>query len=365
MPKDKKTNIKVIDLFCWIGGITRWFIDENLNVVAGIDFEWSCKFGYEKNNKGAEFIHKDIREVTSDEIDWIYGDDCDLKILVGCAPCQPFSWMNTNKWDYFYDQDKANSRSPLDKFAHIIENTLPTIVSMENVANLANEKKYPAFVHFLNVLRDNKYHVKFEVVNTSEYGIPQNRKRLVLLASRLGDISLIAPWLEKKVSVRDTISSLPPMWIGEIHPSDPYHRTQDMSPLNKQRIRIIPKNGGTLAKSWYDHLVPDCHKKTSWKSYSCSVYARMKWDEPAPTLTTLCLGIWNGRYGHPEQDRAISLREAALIQTFPMDYQFTEDTKNYNLHKVAKYIGNAVPVKLWQIIAKSIKLHLEVNWISA
>lgn len=355
---DKKPNIKVIDLFCWIGGITRWFIDEDLNVVAGIDFEGSCKFGYEANNKWAQFIHKDIREVKTEEIEWLYGEDCDMKILVWCAPCQPFSGMNNNKWDYFYDSDKANSRSPLDKFAHLVETTLPTIVSMENVANLANKEKYPAFVHFLDVLEKNKYSVWCEVIDTSDFWIPQKRKRLVLLASRLWDIELIKPEIQKKTTVYDVLKDLPPIGIGETHPSDPYHRSQDMSPLNRERIKVIPKNGWTLARSGADHLMPACHKKASGKSYSCSVYGRMRWDEPSPTLTTLCLWLWNGRYWHPEQDRAISLREAAIIQTFPKDYQFTEDTKNYNLHKVAKYIGNAVPVKLGQIIAKSIKLHL-------
>ena len=134
-------KLKVIDLFCWIGWITRGFVNKNLEVVAGIDFEGSCKFWYEKNNKWAKFIHKDIREVTSSEIEKLYGNNCEIKILVWCAPCQPFSWMNTKKSNYFFDKEKANSRSPLDKFASLVEQTLPTIVSMENVANLANENR--------------------------------------------------------------------------------------------------------------------------------------------------------------------------------------------------------------------------------
>ncbi len=357
-------KVKVIDLFCWIWWITRGFVNKKFEVVAWIDFEWSCKFWYEKNNNGAKFIHKDIRDVNKEEIESLYWNDCNIRVLVWCAPCQPFSWMNTKKSDYFFDEDKANLRSPLDKFASLVEETLPTIVSMENVANLANKEKYPAFKHFLDVLDKNKYTVSYKVVDTSDYGIPQKRRRLVLLASRLWNIELIETTSSKKKTVYETIAHLPPIWIWETHPNDPYHRTQWMSELNKTRIKAIPKNGWTLAKTkWAEHLVVDCHKKDSWKAYGCSVYGRMKWDEPSPTLTTLCLGIWNGRYGHPEQDRAISLREASLIQTFPIDYEFTENKKEYNLQKVVRQIGNAVPVKLGEVIAESIKNHLNKYWI--
>ena len=354
----KKKNIRVIDLFCGIGGITRGFVDEWFRVVAGIDIMEGCKFGYEANNSGAQFIHKDIRDVTPEELNKHYWKDCDMKILVGCAPCQPFSGMNNNKGDYFYDSDKANSRSPLDKFAELVESIKPDIVSMENVANLMNETKYPAFSHFLETLRKNGYTVDYKVVDASAYGVPQKRKRLVLLASRLWEIKLIPPTHEKPVTVRETIGWLPRMGIGETHPSDRYHRTQQMSNLNKERIKWIPKDWGNLTKA-PEHLIPECHKKGTGKSYSHGVYARMRWDEPSPTLTTLCLGIGNGRYGHPEQDRAISVREAALIQTFPMDYEFAKENEEWSSHDIAKYIGNAVPVKLGQAIAKSIKNHIQ------
>ena len=355
MGKIKK--IKVIDLFCGIGWITRWFVNEGFNVVAGIDFVESCRFGYEKNNNGAKFIHKDIREVTWEELDELYSEDCDVKVLVWCAPCQPFSWMNSNKVDYYFDPQKANTRSPLDKFAELIEKTQPDIVSMENVANLANMEKYPAFKHFLDVLEKNWYKYDYQIVDTSTYWIPQKRKRLVLLASKFWDIKLIDSTWEKPMTLREAIGHLPKIWIGETHSEDLYHRTQEMSTLNKKRIKYIPKNWWNL--KWApDYLIPECHKKLSGKTYSSSVYARMKWDEPSPTLTTQCLWIWNGRYEHPEQDRAISLREAAIIQTFPQDYEFVEDTSNYCLREVVKYIGNAVPVRLGQVIAKSIRMHI-------
>lgn len=351
-------NIRVIDLFCGIWGITRGFVDEGFRVVAGIDFMEGCKFGYEANNGWAQFVHKDIREVTPEELNSHYGKDCDMKILVGCAPCQPFSGMNTKKSDYFYDPDKANSRSPLDKFAELVEAIKPEIVSMENVANLMDQKKYPAFTHFLETLEKNGYKTSYQIVDASAYGVPQKRRRLVLLASRLGEIKLIDPTHEKPVTVREIIGKLPKIWIWECHPSDPYHRTQQMSDLNRERMKWIPKNGGNLSQAAPESLIPECHKKSTGKTYKHSVYARMRWDEPAPTLTTMCLGIGNGRYGHPEQDRAISAREAALIQTFPSDYRFAENEKEYSVGDVAKYIGNAVPVKLGQAIAKSIQHHI-------
>ena len=265
--------------------------------------------------------------------------------------------MNTKKSDYFYNPERANIRSPLDKFAELIEEVKPDIVSMENVANLMNEEKYPAFSHFRKTLEKNGYKVKFRIVDTSKYGIPQNRRRLVLLASKLGEIKLIPETHKNAVTIREIIGNLPPIGIGETHPSDPYHRTQQMSALNQERIAWIPKDGGNLSGA-PEHLIPECHRKSTGKSYCRNVYARMRWDEPSPTLTTLCLGIGNGRYGHPEQDRAISIREAALIQTFPLDYRFVENEKEYTIRDVSKYIGNAVPVKLGQVIARSIKNHL-------
>ena len=175
---DKKPNIKVIDLFCWIGGITRWFIDEDLNVVAGIDFEGSCKFGYEANNKWAQFIHKDIREVKTEEIEWLYGEDCDMKILVWCAPCQPFS-AHTNKSRE--EQSGKNRWRLLDSFGGLVEEVKPDFVSMENVTNLQNQDVFRTFVA---TLERAGYFVRPNIVYCPDYGIPQKRKRLILLASK-------------------------------------------------------------------------------------------------------------------------------------------------------------------------------------
>lgn len=344
------SNVKVVDLFCGIGGMTHGFENEGFKVIAGVDFDKTCIYGYEKNNH-AKFIHKDIAEFTSKELLNLYGDS-ELKVLIGCAPCQRYSGLNKKKG---YGTVKA----PLEIFADLIKETQPHVVSMENVRGLADTNKYPEFSNFLRTLKDNGYSVSYQVVDTSNYGIPQRRQRLVLLASRLGEISLLPPThKDKKVTVRDTICHLPPIDDGETLTNDRLHKARKLSSLNKKRIESTPKNGGN-SESWDKTLLPECYKKESGDTYRKTVYGRMRWDEPAPTMTTQCTGLGNGRFGHPEQNRAITLREAALIQTFPMDYEFVPPDAEVVTRHVAKFIGNAVPVRLGCIIAQSIKQHLD------
>ena len=158
--------------------------------------------------------------------------------------------------------------------------------------------------------------------------------------------------------MRDTIAVLPPIEAGGTCPSDPLHRCRKLSPLNMRRMLATPYGGSW--KDWPDDLLLECHKKSKGKSFG-SVYGRMVWEEPAPTMTTLCTGIGNGRFGHPEQNRAISVREAALFQTFPITYHFFENEDEVSLVKASRYIGNAVPPKLGEVIAESIRQHIRKN----
>lgn len=349
---NSKSKIKVIDLFCGIGGLTHGLIKEGLDVVAGIDNDSTCKFGYEYNNK-AQFIDSDILKVTPDQINKLFGNKKNtVRVLAGCAPCQPFSRLNLKKVT-------EKQLEPLGKFAQLIAQTQPDIVSMENVSGLADTKKYPVFAKFLKTLEDNGYQYKYEVVDVSEYGVPQKRRRLVLLASKFGDIQLIKKThADKRVTVRDVIGNLDPINHGESSKKDPLHRARKLDPINLARIKATPKNGGN-SESWSEDLMLKCHKKESGKTYRSTVYGRMRWDEPAPTMTTQCIGLGNGRFGHPSQNRAISLREAAIFQTFPNNYKFVESEDKIIVAKVAKFIGNAVPVQLGSVIGKSIKAHLE------
>ncbi len=348
----RKEQLKVIDLFCGIGGLSHGLIKEGLDVIAGVDNDNSCKFGYEYNNK-AKFIHSDILDVNAKEIEKLFGPkDEAIRVLVGCAPCQPFSRLNLK-------QVTNKQLEPLEKFAHLIKETLPDIVSMENVRGLADVERYPVFKTFMDTLDEGGYKCKYEIVNVSDYGIPQSRKRLVLLASRFGEIELIKKThKDKKITVRDAIKNLEPINSGEVSKSDPLHRARKLSPINTKRIKATPHNGGD-SRSWDNSLILACHKKDSGRTYRDTVYGRMRWDAPSPTMTTQCIGLGNGRFGHPEQDRAISLREAAIFQTFPKGYLFTNPKDPLFLTQVAKFIGNAVPVRMGSVIGKSIKHHLE------
>lgn len=344
-------DAKVVDLFCGIGGLTHGFVKSGFDVVAGIDNDSKCKYGYEYNNN-TTFIDKDISDVSADELKALYSDTKGLKILVGCAPCQPFSMLNLN-------EISKKQLQPLEKFAKLIEEVGPEIVSMENVKGLI---KNPIFQKFLNVLSKNGYNYSYKIVDFSDYGVPQKRLRLVLLASKLGEISLIPPThVNNKKTVRDAIAKLEPITDGEISKKDPLHRTRLLSPLNKKRIKATPKDGGN-SRSWNDELILECHKKETGKTYRGTVYGRMSWDKPSPTMTTQCTGLGNGRYGHPEQDRAISLREAAILQTFPKSYKFADPKDKIITSHMSRFIGNAVPVRAGEVIAKSIEKHmLEIN----
>ena len=347
----RRKSLKVIDLFCGIGGLSHGLIKEGLDVVAGIDNDDTCKFGYEYNNR-AKFIHKDILDVSENEINRLFGEkDKTIRVLVGCAPCQPFSKLT-------FEKVTKRKLKPLERFAHLIETTLPDIVSMENVRDLANTEKYSTFKDFLDTLKNNGYEYSYEVVNVSDYGVPQSRKRLVLLASRFGKIKLIEKTHEKKkVTVRDAIKNLEPIKSGETSKSDRLHRARKLGDTNLKRIKSTPHDGGD-SSGWHESLVLECHKRGNGKDYRTSVYGRMCWDKPAPTMTTHCVSLGNGRFGHPEQDRAISLREAAIFQTFPKNYCFVAPQKPIVVRDVAKFIGNAVPVKLGAVIGRSIKKHV-------
>ncbi|MDR3339229.1 MAG: DNA cytosine methyltransferase [Candidatus Symbiothrix sp.] len=347
--QDIKKNSAVIDLFCGIGGLSQGFVLEGYNVISGYDNDKSCRYAFESNNH-AKFYEEDIFKLNGKDLNEQFGDK--LKILVGCAPCQPFS-----TYSFRVRKKDPKKINLLYSFSRLIEETQPTIVSMENVPQLVDFAKFTIFQDFCDRLKSLNYFVSYQVVYCPDYGIPQKRKRLVLLASKLGEISLISPTHapDRYITVRNIIGNLSPVKAGEYDPQDPLHRARKLSDMNLKRIQQA-KEGGTW-KDWNDELLPECFKRKSGNTYR-SVYGRMKWDEPAPTMTTHCTGLGNGRFGHPEQDRAITLREAALIQSFPMEYKFYESIDKYNPSVICKQIGNAVPPKLGQIIAKSIKEHL-------
>lgn len=344
-------RIEVIDLFCGIGGLSYGMKTAGFNILAGFDLDHTCKYAYETNT-GGKFIYKDITAVTAEDIRPRYSKGA-IRILAGCAPCQPFSSYA------FKNKDKdPNKYDLLYEFGRLVRDVKPDIVTMENVPAIRKFKLKPVLPDFVSLLEKEGYHVWYDVVYCPDFGIPQTRKRLVLIASKLGDVEPLVATHDKEnyVTVRNTIENLPALDAGQVDPNDPLHRCSSLSELNLRRIRSTPEGGGW--KSWSKELMLECHKREGGKSFS-SVYGRMKWDEPSPTMTTQCTGLGNGRFGHPEQDRAISIREAALLQTFPMDYVFFENESSVSLSKASRYIGNAVPPRLGEVIALSISKHLK------
>lgn len=333
-------NIEAVDLFCGIGGLTAGLIKSGISVKAGYDIESDCRHGYEHNNN-ATFVHKDVADVTAQEINDWYSKGV-VRLLAGCAPCQPFSTYNQGK-----DTTLDKKWPLLYHFMRLIEEVKPELVTMENVPDVTKHKVYHDFVAKLEELG---YTVSASRVDCVKYGIPQTRKRHVLLASLISsDIALISPTHDEAVTVRDVIEDLPRLSSGEQNKEDQLHICSKLNDLNMRRIKAS-KPGGTW-KDWPEGLIAKCHSKESGKSYG-GVYGRMEWDKPAPTMTTQCFGFGNGRFGHPSQHRAISLREAAIFQTFPEDYQFYEGV--LMIKSVGKMIGNAVPVRLGEVVGLSL-----------
>jgi DNA (cytosine-5)-methyltransferase 1 len=344
-------TVSAVDIFCGIGGLTHGLIKAGIPVVAGIDSDETCKYAYETNNK-ALFIKKNVKKLKADEVKSLLGI-ADFKVLVGCAPCQCFS-KHTQK---LKNRNKDAKWKLLDSFSSLISDVLPDVVSMENVGELT---KYDVFSRFVDNLKRNKYHVHWKVVFCPDYGIPQKRRRLVLLASRLGEIELIRPTHSpaRYRTVSQAIGNMEPLQAGETSEKDPIHRASILSPLNLRRIELsIP--GGTWL-DWDKKLRAPCHQKDTGESYS-AVYGRMSWDIPGPTITTQFYVYGTGRFGHPEQNRALSLREGALLQTFPKSYRFIPSDTKCMIRQLGTHIGNAVPVRLGVIIGRSIFKHLKAN----
>ena len=347
-PRIAPIAASVIDLFCGAGGLTAGLLQENLRVIAGIDLDEDCRYPYEANNE-VPFVRKDVASLTAEELGGMFAKDMP-RILVGCAPCQPFSAYNAGRPDERW--------ALLERFGDLIEGAAPDVVSMENVPRLLNFEGGDVFDRFVDRLKASDYEVWAEVVCAADYGVPQRRNRLVLLASRHGPIALGPPTLDKGAwrSVQDAIGGLDPIEAGGQHTSDRLHRASALSETNQKRIAAATPGGSW--RDWDESLVTPCHRTDAGRTYG-SVYGRMSWDAPAPTVTTQFYGFGNGRFGHPSQDRALSLREGAILQSFAPDYRFVEPGRPIRMKVVGRLIGNAVPVLLGRAIGRAIVGHLE------
>ena len=336
--------MKAYDFFCGAGGLTRGLLDAGIEVIAGFDCDGRCRSTYEYNNPGVRFLGSDIREIEPKDVDPKYRLGCyDDVLFAGCAPCQPFSSQRKQN-------GQRHDATLLGEFGRLVEALLPRHVLIENVPGMARIRGFSTYRRFLRMLDANAYGYDDRVLDAKHYGVPQNRRRLVLLAKRHGKPSLPEPKYGKRFrpfrTVRQAISHFPVIAAGESSPEVPNHVAASITELNLERLRLTPPDGGDR-RSWPEHLRLECHKG-DYKGHT-DVYGRMRWDCPAPALTGRCNSISNGRYGHPKQDRAISLREAAAIQSFPDRYEFFGSNKH-----IAMQIGNAVPVRLAEHIGKHI-----------
>lgn len=349
MTTNYPTKLEAVDVFCGVGGLTHGLERAGFSVRLGVDIDESCRYPFEANNSG-KFLCADVSELASSTVADAYSPGA-LRLLAGCAPCQPFSTYSrkaVRKSSDRLGRGKDDDWRLVIKFGELIKRTKPDLITMENVPPLVQQ---PVFQSFLNMLEG--YHVDWKIVQCRKIGLPQTRTRLVLVASRLGEIS-IPDFDEEKRSVKDAISCLPSIKAGEVSKNDPLHRSSRLSALNMKRI-VASVPGGTW-RDWPDELRADCHKLESGATYP-AVYGRMEWDAPAPTITTQCFGYGNGRFGHPEQDRAISLREAAILQGFPEGYKFLRPGESASFSTLGRLIGNAVPVTLGEVIGGVLRNH--------
>lgn len=324
-----------------------------MEIAFGLDHDADAKASFQANFSNVHFEFADIRKVSVEAIRLqVEAEKPNPVLFCGCAPCQPYTKQNTKR--PMLDQD---DRVPLlAHFARLVEDCRPDLVFVENVPGLQKlDKHSQPFGGFLRRLDAVGYQVDYRPISLSKYGIPQSRRRLVLVGSRHGAIRLPAETHgpgtpnPRYATVRDSIAHLPPIEAGEEHKGVLNHKAADLSARNLERIRATPEGGGN--RDWPEHLKLECHK--GFSGYS-DVYGRMSWNAPASGLTTRCTSYSNGRFGHPVQDRAISIREAACLQTFPDSFAFEG-----SMMSMARQIGNAVPVHLAELIGRQFIEHLK------
>lgn len=355
-------DVAGVDVFCGAGGLTYGLERAGISVTRGLDIDRQSKYPYETNTNST-FRTVDIKPLAREPepIARMFPWDADLSVLAACAPCQPYSTLSHAKKGDTTDHEKWGL---LDDLRKIIEYVEPDVVVTENVLQVRQDDTYKQFEETLEVMGYSLNDPQNRNVYGPEYGIPQKRKRWVLLASRNGPIKLADPFYTEESeypTVRETIGYLPPIQAGEVHPDHELHRARTLTDKNLERIRNMDPGGDwrLWEERGLDHLLADCHTKDSGRSYKAP-YSRMQPDEPAPTITTQFYNYGSGRFGHydTDQDRALSLLEGALLQTFPEDYAFYDEWEEVGVKNVGRLIGNAVPPRLGTHIGEAILTHV-------
>lgn len=355
----KKTNtLKAIDFFCGSGGMTSGFKHAGIEVLAGIDIEKECEETYLENNKPAKFLCEDIKEMPVEKLILetnIQREDDEL-IFIGCSPCQYWSVISTDK------TKAAETKNLLLDFQRFVEYFKPGYVVLENVPGITTRKESP-LNSFLNFLDNTGYKYDHGIVNVSHYGVPQTRKRYILIASRVQG--------KKEIKIPEPDTKEKPPTVGQFILDDPAfykveqghkdltdfnHTVAGLKQINIDRLKVTKEGCGNEAWRNDPHLKIKAHENSNGFK---DVYGRMHRDKVGPTITTKFFSISNGKFGHPTQLRAISIREGATLQTFDKTYVF----KGKSVAANARMIGNAVPPALAERIAKAIKKNNEKDTI--
>lgn len=342
-------SLKAIDFFCGAGGMTYGMREADINVIAGIDNDRKCKETYEYNNPGSIFLLKDIKKYTPEKLKEDTGINIndDNLIFIGCSPCQYWSIIRTKR-------DKSfDSKNLLVDFKRFVAFFNPGYIVIENVPGIMRKREESGLEDFLNYLEENKYYKDYRVINANDYGVPQTRKRFLLIASRVKNVKLPNKKRGKKATVKQFIGEnkgFARIGAGHKDETDFMHTVAGLEEINIERLKRTKKDGGTR-EIWADDEKLQLNTYKNHKGFN-DVYGRMSWDKSGPTITTKFFSISNGRFGHPEQLRAISLREGATLQTFPKSYLFKEKS----IASIAKLIGNAVPPILSKVIGSNLKI---------
>jgi DNA (cytosine-5)-methyltransferase 1 len=325
--KGKQTQLRAIDLFSGCGGLTLGLKLAGFRVVGAVESDLLSVETYKRNHRKARVWHTDITQLSVKTIKRELGlKKGELDLLAGCPPCQGFSTLTTKNGKYSVE-DPRNSL--IYEFLRFVEELRPRAVLVENVPGLAKTLR---FRKFCKRLREMGYSVDYRVLNVADYGVPQRRRRLMLLAGRSGPIKFADPDPDRR-TVRDAISFLP--LTGKSR--DPLHNIpENRSERIKRLIRRIPARGGSRTDLGVRHQLA-CHKKSDGFK---DVYGRMAWDEVSPTITSGFVNPSKGRFLHPVKHRTITLREAALLQTFPPSYFISLRRGKF---PAAALIGNAIP----------------------
>lgn len=349
MQLDNKVNLKAVDFFCGAGGMSYGLKNAGVQVLAGIDNAADCRKTYESNVEGAMFIKHDISTLSAASLSRrlkLPLNDPTL-IFAGCSPCQFWSKLRTDK------TKSAQTAFLLKQFQKFIKHFLPGFVVVENVPGLHSRKEESILPKFIKFLEGLGYACDDGIINANHYGVPQNRIRYLLIATRLTKkVSLPPATPDASLNVSAFIGvarGFEKIAAGHRDETVLQHSASALSPNNLKRIKVTPKSGGDRS-AWKDDAALQIDAYRDKDEIFRDVYGRMYWDRPAPTITTRFNSLSNGRFGHPEEDRAISIREGATLQTFPKTFVF----HGTNQHHLAKQIGNAVPPEL----AKRIGEHL-------